>query len=39
VNLAIEVRTDTARPLIEEVSRLEEITGVILVEHDGDVTA
>jgi uncharacterized membrane protein YhiD involved in acid resistance len=39
VNLAIEVRTDTARTLIEEVSSLEGITGVSLVEHDGDVTA
>jgi uncharacterized membrane protein YhiD involved in acid resistance len=39
VNLAIEVRTDTARNLIEEVSGLEDITGVSLVEHDGDVTA
>jgi uncharacterized membrane protein YhiD involved in acid resistance len=39
VNLAIEVRTDTARNLIEEVSSLEDVTGVSLVEHDGDVTA
>jgi uncharacterized membrane protein YhiD involved in acid resistance len=39
VNLAIEVKTGYPESLMETVSRMEHVTGVSLVEHDGDVTA
>jgi uncharacterized membrane protein YhiD involved in acid resistance len=39
VNLAIEVKTGHPRALVERVNDIENITGVSLVEHDGDVTA
>jgi hypothetical protein len=39
VNLAIEVKTSNPMVLVEKVNDIENITGVSLVEHDGDVTA
>jgi uncharacterized membrane protein YhiD involved in acid resistance len=39
VSLAIEVKAVSPKELVDEVSKLEDITGVSLVEHDGDVTA
>jgi uncharacterized membrane protein YhiD involved in acid resistance len=39
VNLAIEVKTSNPMALVEKVNDIENITGVSLVEHDGDVTA
>jgi uncharacterized membrane protein YhiD involved in acid resistance len=39
VNLAIEVKTRSPRALVENLSNMEKVTGVSLVEHDGDVTA
>jgi uncharacterized membrane protein YhiD involved in acid resistance len=39
VNLAIEVKTSNPMALVEKVNAIENITGVSLVEHDGDVTA
>jgi uncharacterized membrane protein YhiD involved in acid resistance len=39
VNLAIEVKTPNPMALVEKVNAIENITGVSLVEHDGDVTA
>jgi uncharacterized membrane protein YhiD involved in acid resistance len=39
VSLAIEVKVRNPKDLVEEVSKLDNITGVSLVEHDGDVTA
>lgn len=39
VNLAIEVKTGQPRTLIQEISGMDKVTSVSLVEHDGDVTA
>jgi uncharacterized membrane protein YhiD involved in acid resistance len=39
VSLAIEVKAVSPKELVGEVSKLENIIGVSLVEHDGDVTA
>ena len=39
VNLAIEVRTREPQKLVKTVMGLEHVTGVSLLEHDGDVTA
>ena len=39
VNLAIEVRTKEPQKLVKAVMELEHVTGVSLLEHDGDVTA
>lgn len=39
INFAIEVRTDDVAKLMENLFDVEHVTGVSLVEHDGDVTA
>ncbi len=39
VNLAIEVRTKTPQELVQAVLGTEHVTGVSLLEHDGEVTA
>lgn len=39
VNLAIEVKTNHPKNLVQDVTRVERVTSVSLVEHDGDVTA
>jgi uncharacterized membrane protein YhiD involved in acid resistance len=39
VNLAIEVRTKTPQELVQAVLSTEHVTGVSLLEHDGEVTA
>lgn len=39
VNMAIEVRTKNPSKLVEAVWAVDDVTGVSLVEHDGDVTA
>ena len=39
VNLAIEVKTKHPRTLVQDVSGINKVTSVSLVEHDGDVTA
>lgn len=39
VNLAVEVKTRQPKVLVEELYRINEVTSVSLIEHDGDVTA
>lgn len=39
VNLAIEVKTNYPHQLVKEVSAIQDVISVSLVEHDGDVTA
>ena len=39
VSLAIEVRTKEPQALVQKVMALEHVTGVSLLEHDGDITA
>ena len=39
VNLAIEVKTKDPQALVKAVMELEHVTGVSLLEHDGEVTA
>lgn len=39
VSLAIEVKTGSPRNLVQEVSAIDQVSSVSLVEHDGDVTA
>ena len=39
VSVAIEVRTKEPQTLVKEISALEKVTGVSLLEHDGDITA
>ena len=39
VNLAIEVKTEHPRTLVQKVSGIDKVISVSLVEHDGDVTA
>ena len=39
VNLAVEVKTNSPRKLVEMVTNISGVTSTSLVEHDGDVTA
>ena len=39
VNLAIEVKLSRPAELVGEISRIEKVTSVSLVEHDGEITA
>ena len=39
VSLAVEVRTDAPQDLVSAVLAAEHVTGVSLLEHDGDITA
>lgn len=39
VNLAIEVKLSQPTELVDEISRIEKVTSVSLVEHDGEITA
>lgn len=39
VNMAIEVKTDKPEKLVETLCKINNVTSVSLVEHDGDVTA
>ena len=39
VSLAVEVRTDAPQELVSAVLSAEHVTGVSLLEHDGDITA
>lgn len=38
VNLAIEVKTISPQALVEKICKVNEVTSVSLIEHDGDVT-